>query len=543
MITSTARPLTEQGVFAGAGFVFRFLVKRDALRLAVWVTSLVTFCAFFLAGNRAVYRTAEDRLNRAASMSGPGGVFLTGPGYGLDDYTIGAMFANEMTIWLMVLLAVMNILQMTRATRDEEADGRAELVRALPVGRHAPLLAAVGVVVVADIIFALLGTLVLAVFGLGVRDSLAMMVGVAACALVFAGFATLTCQLTVHGRGASGIALSTLGVAVLVRGIGDILEPHGSWMTWLSPIAWTQQMRPYVDLRLWPLTLSFVVAAALMVLGAALTARRDLGAALVADRPGPSGAALSSPLALTARLQRTALCWWLVGCVIMFGATGLVAGADFRDALEAIAAQNDLTAMIFGADPMAAFMSLMMVHNALAACVYAIGAMLRSRSEEDHGRLALTLSRPASRGSVLGARLLVVGLGIVVLVIGGGALPLWLGSQIAGGDIALSSLLVSGASFVLAVLAVLAFTAAVYAWAPRLTALAWVLFGVVVFETFFAGLVNLPEVVRALSPFWWAGDYPVAPVDPNRLVALAVGAVALAVAAFVGFRRRDLTAG
>ncbi|WP_133056634.1 hypothetical protein, partial [Mycolicibacterium moriokaense] len=42
-----------------------------------------------------------------------------------------------------------------------------------------------------------------------------------------------------------------------------------SALSWFSPIAWAQQMRPFVDLRWWPLALLVVVAIGLMALATA----------------------------------------------------------------------------------------------------------------------------------------------------------------------------------------------------------------------------------------------------------------------------------
>ncbi|KAA9143576.1 hypothetical protein F6B41_20805 [Microbacterium lushaniae] len=529
----------------GTGHLLHFLLRRDWRRLAVWVGSLAVFCVYYVTATSALYPTAADRQNRAASISNPGGVFLSGPGYGADAYTAGAMFANEMIIWLMVLLAIMNILQITRNTRAEEASGRAELVRALPVGRHAAQMAAFLLVAIADAAFAALGSALLIAAGLPVPDTIAMMAGLMATALVFAGVTTVTCQLTLHPRGASGLAMAALGLSLMIRGLGDIVQPHGSPLSWFSPLAWPQQLRAYVDLRVWPLGLSVFAIILTLAIGALLASRRDLGGALLPERTGRSDAtpALAHPFALALRQQRTSLLWWLVGCVAMFGLTGLFVGEGFGDVLRDIADQNDLTAAIFGDDPLAAFLGLMMLHNALAAAVYCIATTLRIKSEEEEGRLGLTLSRPVPRATVLVSHVAVVGLGTFVLVTVGGAVALWIGVLISGGDVDLGILLTSAGAFCLAIAVMLAFTAALYAWVPRATPLAWALFAYVVVETFFGVLVNLPAALRALSPFWWIGDYPATPLNPAHMIGLTAAALALIVVAVAGFRRRDLSAG
>lgn len=530
----------------GTGYLLRFVLRRDWIRLMVWSVALPAFCAYYVVAISAFYPTAEDQQNRAATMSNPGGVFLSGPAYGLDNYTIGAMFANEMVLWLIAFLATMNILQITRNTRAEEEAGRTELVRALPVGRHAASVAAFLEVVIADAIFVLLGSVLLISLGnLAVPGTVVMMTGLAVTALVFAGVATATCQLTVHARGASGLAFAALGAAVLTRGIGDIMAHHGSWLSWLSPVAWTQQTRAYVDIRLWPLGLSVIAVVVSLGLGAPLASRRDLGGGLVRERARRADAspALAGPLALAFRQQRTALLSWLVGCVAMFGLSGLFLGRDAEDLLESIAEQNALTSTLFGDDALNAFVALLMLHNALAVAVFAISTALRVKSEEDDGRLGLELSYPASRSRLLLTHLAAVVLGAFVLVFIGGALALWIGASSSGGTIDLEVLLTSAGAFALSIAVLIAVTATLYAWVPRATPLAWVLFAFVVVESFFGALLGLPDAISKLSPFWWVGDYPSAPLEPSHMIGLGATAFTLLALAVIGFRRRDLTAG
>lgn len=531
---------------AGTGFLQRFLLRRDAVRLTVWVAGLLAFCVYYVTAVAALYPTAADRQNRAASISNAGGVFLSGPGYGLGDYTPGAMFANEMAIWVMVFLALMNIFQITRNTRAEEETGRAELVQALPVGRHASGLAALLEVVLADVVFGVLGSVLLVtVGGLAAGDTVALMAGIVTTALVFAGVATVTAQLTVYGRGASGMAVGVVVAAVAVRGIGDIQEDRGSWLSWLSPIGWTQQLRSYVDLRLWPLGLGVLALVAAVAVGASLAARRDLGGSLVPDRPGPAAAApsLAGPFSLVLRQQRAALGWWLIGCMVLFGLSGAFLGDDGAETADSIATQNSLTAEIFGDDPLGMFLRIFLLHCALAVAGFAIAALLRMRSEEDDGRLGLELSRPVSRTRWLLSHVAVVTLEVLVLLVVGGALALWTGSLSSDGVFGLGVLLATAGAFVPAVLVLVTVAAACFAWLPRATPLVWALFVFVIAESFFGDLLDVPGAIRALSPFYWVGYYPTEPVEPAHMVGLGAVAAAFLALAVVGFRRRDLTTG
>ena len=63
------------------------------------------------------------------------------------------------------------------------------------------------------------------------------------------------------------IRARVLALAFLVRGIGDVIDLQGSWLSWFSPLAWAQQTRVHVDLRWWPLLVPLLAVIALLMLG------------------------------------------------------------------------------------------------------------------------------------------------------------------------------------------------------------------------------------------------------------------------------------
>ncbi|SDK29287.1 ABC-2 type transport system permease protein [Nocardioides sp. YR527] len=538
-------PLTS---FAGTWHLTRFMLRRDRVRLTVWTVSLLALYAYFVTALSTVYPTAEDRQGRADLMQQPASVFLGGPNYGLDDYTIGAMFANEMTLWMIALLGVMNMFEVVRNTRAEEESGRAELVRSRAVGRHAAVAASLLTVVIANVVFAVLGSALLISAGdLPVEDTFALSTAIAVSGLVFAAVALVTSQLTTHGRGATGLALAVLGVSVLVRGIGDLQAgpgEHGTWLSWLSPIAWTQQMRAYVDLRWWPLALSVVAVLVLLAVGAFLASKRDFDGALLADGSGRAEATgtLSSPVAMAWRQQRTALFWWFLGTFVMFGATGTYLGEGVEDMVADMAASNPEAAKMFGDDPLTGFLAIMILYAALAAAGYAIATTLRAKADETEGRLEIALAKPVSRGRWFASHLVVVAVGAFVLTMVSGALALWAGALV-NGEVELGTFLKGGAAFLPAVAVFLTLTAALYAWLPKITPAIWALFAFTCITGMFGPLFDLPDAVAGISPFWWVGRYPQEAIEASHMIGLSAVALALLVAAFVGFRRRDVVAG
>ncbi|MGW6229320.1 ABC transporter permease, partial [Cellulosimicrobium cellulans] len=146
----TPEPHRRGRAATGWTTLLRFVLRRDRVRIPVWTASIALLFGYAAVALDTLYPTAADRQARAALVSSPAGIMLSGPQYGIEDYTLGAMIANEMALTVMVAVAIMSISLVVRHTRAEEETGRAELVRAGVVGRHAPATAAFVAALVAN---------------------------------------------------------------------------------------------------------------------------------------------------------------------------------------------------------------------------------------------------------------------------------------------------------------------------------------------------------------------------------------------------------
>jgi ABC-2 type transport system permease protein len=138
--------------------------------------------------------------------------------------------------------------------------------------------------------------------------------------LVMTGVTAVACQLTSSARGAAGWALGTLGVLFVLRAVGDTATSDaGRSLRWISPLGWVNQVFPFGADRLWLVGLGALVGALLVGVAFALLERRDLGAGLLASRPGRARAprTLSGPIGLAWRLTRTPMIGWLVTMVFL----------------------------------------------------------------------------------------------------------------------------------------------------------------------------------------------------------------------------------
>jgi ABC-2 type transport system permease protein len=137
--------------------LIRLLLRRDRVRIPVWLASITLFTVATAASLPDLYPTAADRRAVASTMELPATVAMLGPNYaGPENYTYGPMLAHQMVVMTAVVVALMSVLLFVRHTRAEEESGRAELVRATVVGRHAQTAAAFVVIAAANVTVGLL---------------------------------------------------------------------------------------------------------------------------------------------------------------------------------------------------------------------------------------------------------------------------------------------------------------------------------------------------------------------------------------------------
>lgn len=536
------RPAAEPHPLAGTGTLIRFGLRRDRVRLAMWLIGVGAFTAYVVVALDSTYPTAADRQARAAVMSSPAAAMLSGPGYGSEHYTLGAMVANELGLSVLAAVAIMSISLMVRHTRAEEESGRAELVRAGVVGRRAPLSAALGLVGAANVGIAAVMTAALAGTGLAVADAVAFAAGVALTGVVFGSVAALTAEASASARTASGAALAALGAAAVVRGVGDVLRPRGSALSWFSPIAWAQQTRAFVELRWWPLLLSAGLAAVLLGIGYRLVELRDTGSGLWPQRPGPATASpmLAGPVGLVVRLQRTAILGWAVSLALF----GVAFGSLTNSVTDLIASNARLASMVatFGTRSLIdGYFAVAMLYLGFGVAAFAGSSVLRVRGEEAAGRAELLLATPLARRRYFGGGL-VVSVAAAVLLLTAMGLATGLAAATVSGDWGLVGRLVQAALVLLpAVLVVAGVAAALVGLAPRLSALTWVLVGESVLVGLFGRVLAVPTWVLKLSPFGWLPAAPAERITLAPLLGLTLVAAALFAAGLAGFRRRDVT--
>jgi ABC-2 type transport system permease protein len=523
--------------FAGTWSLVRFATRRDRLRIAVWLVSVVALVVVTAASTKGLYPTQADLdLAARASRDNPAALAFNGPALALD--TLGGQVAFQVGAIGLVLVGLMSVLMVSRLTRGEEESGRAELVGSMPVGRHAFLAAGVTVVALMDVVVGVLVAVSLLALDLPTAGSLALGLSFTVLGTVFVAVTAVTAQVTESSRVASGLAGAVLGASYAIRAVGDVGDGA---LSWLSPIGIAQKSRPYAGEAWWPLLVALALAALLATAAAVLVSHRDFGGGLVAPRPGPAtgSALLGRPVGLALRLERGIAFWWAVAVLL----TGVAYGSIANSIEDFIADSDTMAEMVAnagGASLVDAYLATSMLVLAVIAGGAAIQMALRPRTEEEAGRAGALLATPLGRTRWLWSHL-AVALGGSALVMAAGGFGVGATYGLVIGDWTQAPRLVAAAIVqVPAVWVLVGVAAALYGLVPRAAVLAWALLAWAFVVAMFGALLDLPQWLQDLSPLEHSPAAPARATGVVPLAALLVVAAGFSVVGVAGLRRRDL---
>ena len=517
--------------FTGVGSLIRLALRRDRVRLSIWIASLTLMMVYAPNAIKLAYPEEAQRAARVNLLKTPAGMILGGPMFGVKETDLGVMMANELMLTLIIAASILSILTVIRHTRAEEESGAAELVLSSVVGRHARTYAALIVVGGVNAILAVTMTVAMAATGFGVVDTAAMCLGVTGVSMVFGAVAAVTAQLWRAARAASGAAMGALALAALVRGVGDVIDNSGSALSWFSPIAWAQQMRAFVDVRWWPFAMLVALAVGLIALSAVLESSRQYDDGVIpSSGEHPNAQPIKSVFGLHLTLQRGQTIGWTVGLFL----SGLAFGSMTKSLLDA-AEGNELLQRVLAQQGTDGVYTTLTQFLAAAATAYVVSAVLRIWGDEESGLGEVVLAGAVSRWRWLVTAVAAAVAGSAVLMFFAG-LGMGLGAGITIGEPqTIWRLTLAGLAFVPA-MAAMAGVAAL-AVALRQAWIGWLAVTFVIISLYLGALLRLPQWLLDASPI----GQTKAPSEYSAiaLTAMVVAALALTLVAGAIYRRRD----
>lgn len=526
----------------GTVALVRLIMRRDRWLLPLWVLLLAAYPMLMVSATQDLNPTAAARQSYVESIAGNSGfLMLEGPVFGSSVGALATWRAGD-ALWIVALVSLLTVIRHTRA--DEEV-GRRELLGATVVARHAGLVAALVVTLGANLVLALVATLGLISQGLPAGGSFALGLKIGVVGWMFAAIAAFVAQLTEHAATARAIAVAILGAAFLTRAVGDAGGPDGaaSWLSWLSPLGWAHQLRPYAGERWWTLAPALAMVAAMVSLAVAFSARRDVAAGLVRPRLGPPTAsqALRGPVGLAWRLHRNLLLGWTAGFAVIGGVLGVSAegaGEMFRESQQVEEVFGRLSGR---GGPSDLFLSGVTGMLGLLAAAYAVQATLRLRAEEVALRAEPVLATAVGRRRWAGSHLVFCLLGpAVALAAAGLAGGLVYGSSVSDVGRELPRVLAGAMVQLPAVWMLAAITVALFGILPRLAMAGWAALGVVLAIWLLGATLELNQQVLNISPFTHLPKIPGAEMTTLPLVWLLAITAALVVTGLAAVRSRDI---
>ncbi len=528
--------------------VFQLLFRRNWVFFLIWVAVLTSLMPATISqyatvvpdgpqGDLMLEGLSADPTMRA--ILGP--PFDLGVAGGFTFWRVGAFTA--------IAAALMSGLGIIRATRAEEEEGRIELIRAGAVGRHVPLAAAVALTLLWNLVLGVLVTASMAALTTPLAGAFASGLAIALCGATFTGVGAVMAQLFTSSRTARSWTMGiALGGLYLLRAVVDGSQEPAvpsrvlDALQWSNPLSWPALVRPYADERFWVLLLPVALTGVLMAAAFALETRRDHGSGIRSAPLGrPDGPAyLTGAWGLAWRLHRGAVIGWGIGMVVAAVGIGPL-GTQMATLLKDNTAFTDIISrMGGGAEGLVDAYTIAML-GILTTFLALMGAtvLARLRGEEAAGHAELMLSTATRRTAMAGSHLLVAASASVVFTLLTGGLlhmtaarePNW--SVFAAG-LAAAGVLLPGTVLVLGLVML------VIGWRPAALPVVWAVLGWSIVASWLGALLNFPDWLLRLHPW---GHLPKLPTDDVTWTAIGwetlIG-LALLVAGFVGYRRRDI---
>lgn len=526
------------GEYAGTGHLVRFFLRRSRLALVLWVLGTAVLYPIQAAAMYAAYPTQADLDKLAASMSGNAALMaMAGPDLALN--TVGGQTAWQISAFGAILAGLMSTFIVARQARSGEESGADELIMAGAVGRAAPLAATVLVLLLANLGLIVVVALSLMACDLSAVGSWTLAAAGGLTGLVFGALALVFAQISSTTRGVWGMTGAAIGIAYALRAAGDVGD---NAIRWLSPIGWGQQARAYADERWWPLALLAAAATVTVCAAIILRSRRDFGAGLIRQRPGPPDRSWGGGVyELSWRLARPAIIGWILG--LAFGGAAYGAIGDGVD--DIIAGDSDIGGVLSGGESAGAalidgFYGSAVLMLAIIASGFAVSLVLRARGEEAAHRGEPLLAAGASRPTYLISHVLTALVAPVAGVVAGGAAAGAVYGVVAGDANRAAQLMGAGLGYVPAIWVVVGVAVVLIGAAPRFAAVSWVAVAFVAIAMFFGPLLKFPQWLLDISPFTHVALVPLDDVRWTPLIVLTAIAASLIAVGAVAFTRRDI---
>lgn len=530
--------------FAKTGFLTRFSLRRDWLKLVIWAVAMAGLFSSVAAKFTTLYGSKASIDSIVTTLKSPAMTSLFGKMPGGAN-TTADVFAAEMTVFMAIMAAVMNYAIVIKNTRGDEDSGILEIIRAHAVGKISNLTATLIEVTILNLGIGLLysfGLMAANLDGTDISGDFLLGIGLGMSGLMFASIAAFVAQLVDNSRAATMLAYLVFGIMYIARMMTDVSNPK---MTWWVPFGWVEKFSTYKDNNWAPVLLMLIFSVVVFGLAMLINAKRDMGAGIIATRPGRSRASviLNGPLGLFWRLHRTSIIVWAIGIMIL----GFTYGSIFNT-IGDILKTNPTMASLLGPDAVRSanvliikeFASVLMIVFGVLATIPGIQIINYLKTGENKGYLEMIHAKPVGRGRLFTDTLILAFVTTYLALFMG----VW-GLQLGGvysmtHPLGLSLFMRGFYGYISPVFIMLAISAAIIGWYPKLANLSYGYLIVALFIQYFGKMIKLPDWTFKLTPFGYIPKVPVHTLDVGTFWWQILIGVVLIVIGYIGYKNRDI---
>lgn len=532
--------------FARWGALFVQYLKRDWKKIILWILGLGLFSGGFVPAFEEIGK-GQGLLGMYETMQNPAMISMVGP-TPVDtaaDYTLGAMYANEMLLFCGLFAMIVAILHVVGHTRKEEEHGLTELVRSFQVGRQANSLAVITETVLINILLALLIGGVMTGFGvdtISAKGSFLFGASVGMAGILGAVIALVMAQIMPTSSGATGSSLGIVGLLYIVRAGTDVSNVDFSM---INPMGWTYLTYPFTENNWVPLMWAVLFCIIAVVVAFALEGGRDMGAGYLPEREGRESAkkSLLSIPGLFIKINKGVMISWLIAFVIMGAAYGSIYGD-----MQTFLGSNEMMRQMFslaGVSIEESFTGTIMMVMIGLVSILPIAIVNKLFSEEVRLHLSQLYSTKVTRAQLYWTSvILAAAAGVVGILLASGGLG---GTAISAmGDsspMSMGDFVAAGYNFLPSVLFFTGLAALALGWAPKLGRAIYAYLGYSFALNYFGGILDLPEWFSKTAVQSWIPRMPVDKFDGGIFITMTAISIALMVFGYVGYRRRDMVEG
>jgi ABC-2 type transport system permease protein len=480
----------------------------------------------------------------------PAGLFLTGP---MDGADFGSLFTIETVLWWGLVIAFMNTLLVVRHTRQSEETGAMEMLLSTRASRFAPLAAVGSVAIVMNGIMAILigGGMLALRSDWGDGSVWLYSASFAAFGIAWAAVAALCAQLFESARTTNAVLAIAIGVAFVLRGVGDFLSTrsadgvmYAAWPSWLSPFGWLQSTRSLTHPEWWPLILPIALAGVMFAAAFLLLAWRDEGAGIIPARRGRARASrfLRTPFGIAWYVQKNVFLGWLCGSLALVTIIGVLI-PQMGNVIESSPDVSQLMQTMGGGTALIpSFLSAMLMIKALRVVAYGIHGISRIRSEESAGRFEVLFSTKLTRAGWLGLQGGIVLAGsALMLILSGLVLAVCVQTLSGIPSVDMVEYILAGLSYLPLVMLFMGVYGILFGVVPQVAStITWVCFGFVAFMSWLGPLLKIDDWIMNLSPLSHMASPPAESIILEPLAWIAGVAVVMGAVGLFAWRDRNL---